>query len=51
VLNERRDKLDELSARLLDQEVIEGEALRELLGPMPDRNPDGTVPVDIPPPA
>ncbi|MEX2273539.1 MAG: ATP-dependent zinc metalloprotease FtsH [Vicinamibacterales bacterium] len=51
VLNERRDKLDELSERLLDQEVIEGEALRELLGPMPDKDPDGTVPVEIPPPA
>jgi cell division protease FtsH len=50
VLNERRDKLDELSERLLDQEVIEGEALRELLGPMPEKDPAGTVPLDIPPP-
>jgi len=51
VLTERRDKLDELSARLLDQEVIEGDALRELLGPMPEKDPDGTVPADIPPPS
>ncbi|HUF23328.1 MAG TPA: ATP-dependent zinc metalloprotease FtsH [Vicinamibacterales bacterium] len=51
VLTERRDKLDELSARLLDQEVIEGDALRELLGPTPEKDPDGTVPADIPPPS
>jgi cell division protease FtsH len=50
VLNERRRVLDELSARLLDQEVIEGEALRELIGPVPEKDPGGTVPADIPPP-
>ncbi len=51
MLNERRDKLDELSARLLEQEVIEGDALRELLGPMPAKDPEGTIPADIPPPS
>jgi cell division protease FtsH len=51
VLNERRAVLDELSARLLDQEVIEGDELRALLGPMPEKDPEGTIPADIPPPA
>ncbi len=51
VLNERRGVLDELSARLLDQEVIEGDELRALLGPMPEKDPEGTFPADIPPPA
>src|SRR5204863_182164 len=35
VLRERRDILDELSIRLLDKEVIEGDELRTLLGPVP----------------
>jgi cell division protease FtsH len=44
VLNERKDILDQLSARLLDKEVIEGDELRALLGPTPPKDPDGTVP-------
>jgi cell division protease FtsH len=48
VLRERRDILDELSARLLDREVIEGDELRALLGVVPPKDPDGTVPVNVP---
>jgi cell division protease FtsH len=44
VLRERKDILDQLSARLLDKEVIEGDELRELLGPLPPKDPEGTVP-------
>jgi cell division protease FtsH len=44
VLRERRPVLDELSVRLLDKEVIEGEELRALLGPVPAKDPEGTVP-------
>ena len=44
VLRERKDILDQLSARLLDKEVIEGDELRELLGPTPPKDPEGTVP-------
>ena len=50
VLLERRDNLDELSKRLLDREVIEGDELRELIGPVPPKDPDGTVPPAIPAP-
>jgi cell division protease FtsH len=48
VLRERRAILDELSSRLLHKEVIEGDELRALLGPTPPKDPDGTVPVNIP---
>jgi len=48
VLTERRPVLDELSKRLLEQEVIEGDELRALIGPVPEKDPDGTVPADIP---
>ena len=48
VLRERRSVLDELSARLLDREVIEGDELRELLGPIPPKDPEGTIPAEIP---
>ena len=48
VLRDRRAVLDELSARLLDREVIEGDELRELLGPTPPKDPDGTIPAEIP---
>ena len=51
VLRERRAVLDELSTRLLDREVIEGDELRELLGPTPPKDPEGTIPADIPPPS
>ena len=47
VLRERKQILDELSARLLDKEVIEGEELRALLGPLPPKDPAGTVPADV----
>src|SRR5215204_68964 len=47
VLRERRDILDQLSERLLDKEVIEGDELRALLGPTPPKEPD-TVPPVIP---
>ena len=48
VLTERKHILDELSARLLDKEVIEGEELRALLGSIPPKDPAGTVPSDVP---
>ncbi|PYR78571.1 MAG: cell division protein FtsH, partial [Acidobacteria bacterium] len=44
VLRERKTVLDELSRRLLDKEVIEGDELRKLLGPIPPKDPNGTVP-------
>jgi cell division protease FtsH len=47
VLRERRDILDQLAARLLEKEVIEGDELRELLGPTPPKAPE-TVPTAIP---
>jgi cell division protease FtsH len=47
VLNTRRDILDELSKRLLEREVIEGEELRALLGPTPPKDPNGTVPAPV----
>ena len=47
VLRERRDILDQLSERLLDKEVIEGDELRALLGPTPPKEPD-TIPPAIP---
>jgi cell division protease FtsH len=50
VLGQRRDILDELSRRLLDKEVIEGDELRALLGPTPQKDPSGTVPADLPEP-
>src|SRR5438309_1899873 len=37
VLRERKTVLDELSRRLLDKEVIEGDELRKLLGPIPPK--------------
>ena len=50
VLRERRPFLDELSKRLLVKEVIEAEEFRELLGPVPPKDPDA-VPAEIPPPS
>jgi len=47
VLMERRDILDQLSMRLLDKEVIEGDELRALLGPMPPKDAE-TIPPAIP---
>jgi cell division protease FtsH len=50
ILREQRRVLDELSERLLVKEVIEGEELRELMGPIPPKDPDA-LPAEIPPPA
>ena len=50
VLRERRTTLDALSARLLEKEVIEAEELKAIMGPVPPRDPEGTVPVPIPDP-
>jgi cell division protease FtsH len=43
VLRDRRDTLDRLSARLLEKEVIESDELREIMGPMPPKDPDAVV--------
>ncbi len=48
VLRERRDVLDRVSARLLEKEVIEAEELKELMGPVPPKDPDAVTP-EIPP--
>ncbi|HEY3886921.1 MAG TPA: ATP-dependent zinc metalloprotease FtsH [Vicinamibacterales bacterium] len=50
VLRGRKPILDELSQRLLDREVIEGDGLRQLLGEVPPKNPEGTVPAAVPEP-
>jgi cell division protease FtsH len=50
VLRERRDTLDVLSARLLEKEVIEADELKEIMGPLPPKDPGGTVPVPVPDP-
>src|SRR5262249_29833546 len=47
VLRDRRPILDELSRRLLEKEVIEGDELRALLGPVPPKASD-TVPEATP---
>jgi cell division protease FtsH len=49
ILGERNDVLDELSRRLLDREVIEGAELRDLIGPVPPKDPEGTIPTALPP--
>ncbi|MGE5813307.1 MAG: ATP-dependent zinc metalloprotease FtsH [Acidobacteriota bacterium] len=48
VLRAHRDVLDTLSERLLVKEVIEGDELRELIGPIPSEDPSGTVPPPVP---
>jgi cell division protease FtsH len=48
VLRERIPILEELSRRLLDKEVVDGEELRALLGPVPPKDPDGTFPPAVP---
>jgi len=50
ILRERRDTLDVLSARLLEKEVIEADELKEIMGPLPPKDPAGTVPVPVPDP-
>ena len=49
VLREHRDKLDELSQRLLQKEVIEADELMAVMGKAPVKENDA-VPVEIPPP-
>ena len=41
ILTERRENLDQLSAKLLEKEVIEGDELREMLGPPKAPEPTG----------
>jgi len=50
VLRERRATLDALSERLLEKEVIEAEELKGIMGGVPPKNPDGTVPLPLPDP-
>ncbi len=50
VLRERRATLDALSERLLEKEVIEAEELKTIMGAVPPKDPDGTVPASIPDP-
>jgi cell division protease FtsH len=47
VLRDHREVLDTLSERLLVKEVIEGDELRELLGPTPPKDTNGTVPAGL----
>jgi len=50
ILLARRDKLDLLTDRLLEKEVIEGPELRELMGvPEPPERTDGKAPLPVPP--
>ena len=48
VLRDHRGVLDTLSERLLIKEVIEGDELRALLGPVPPKDPEGTLPPQVP---
>ena len=48
VLRERRATLDALSERLLEKEVIEAEELKAIMGSVPPRDPDGTIPLPLP---
>jgi cell division protease FtsH len=48
ILRERRGTLDELASRLLEKEVIESEELKEIMGPVPPKDPGGTVPAGAP---
>jgi len=50
VLRERRSTLDALSERLLEKEVIESDELKAIMGTLPPKDPQGTVPVPIPDP-
>jgi cell division protease FtsH len=50
ILRDRRDTLDALSARLLEKEVVEADELQTIMGPLPPKDPDGTVPADVPGP-
>jgi len=48
VLRERRATLDALSERLLEKEVIEAEELKAIMGSVPPKDPDGTIPLPLP---
>jgi cell division protease FtsH len=48
VLRERAGVLDTLSERLLEKEVIESDELRAIMGELPPKNPEGTVPPEVP---
>jgi len=48
VLREHRETLDVLSARLLEKEVIEADELKVIMGPLPPKDPGGTVPLPVP---
>jgi cell division protease FtsH len=48
VLRDRRDTLDALSHRLLEKEVIESEELKAIMGSVPPKDPEGTVPLPVP---
>lgn len=50
VLRERRDTLDALSERLLEKEVIESEELKAIMGSVPPKDPEGTIPIPLPDP-
>jgi len=48
LLHDRRATLDTLSARLLEKEVIEADELKAIMGPLPPKDPQGTVPAPVP---
>jgi cell division protease FtsH len=48
ILRDHRQKLDQLSERLLEKEVIEADELKAIMGPIPPKEP-GAVPAEIPP--
>jgi cell division protease FtsH len=50
VLRDRRQTLDTLSHRLLEKEVIEADELQAIMGPVPPKDAEGTVPAAIPDP-
>jgi cell division protease FtsH len=50
VLREHRDTLDALSERLLEKEVIESEELKAIMGSVPPKDPEGTIPIPLPDP-
>jgi cell division protease FtsH len=50
VLLERRSTLDALSERLLEKEVIEADELKTIMGMVPPKDPEGTVPAALPDP-
>jgi len=50
VLRDRRATLDALSERLLEKEVVEADELKAIMGSVPPKDPDGTVPLGVPDP-